>query len=408
MAMKQRVEDEVDTEPEMDSELDDALVPEEEFEETEKETEEEEEKEEQTEEEEEEEEDITKLLEPFSKKQLIDIIRSVSTENREIIQEIRKRADQDPSHCTLFVHGLDWETTSDQLNGIFSTYGDIIQCKVVVDRNTGKSKGYGFIQYKHRKSVSNALKEPLKQIGNRMVSCRLASNQQQQRKIFVGNVDSEISSMRLHSFFSKYGEIEEGPLGSDMNTGRYKGFALFIYKTVGGARRAVEEPIKRFDGHHLYCQMATGHRQKSGLGVGGFSPCVGVSAGFNTQNGAAQPYVQGIFSGAPQPYGQGTQHVQALFASGGQNPSAIMNPAFTGFCPASMSPTTSQQGILGAFGIGNPVFQNPQSYEPNSSYKIVSSGDGPAERRGLGYYLKKLGLFIMFVVGMFFLLAIVV
>ncbi|KAI3972420.1 hypothetical protein MKW92_025758 [Papaver armeniacum] len=425
MANTQRVvEDEVDTEPEMDSEQ-----VEEELEETkeegkeEEETEEEEEKKNEETEEEEEEEDVTKLLEPFSKQQLIGIIRSVSTENREIIQEIRKRADQDPSHCTLFVHGLDWETTSDQLKEIFSPHGDIIQCKIVVDRNTGKSKGYGFILYKHRKSVSKALKEPLRKIGNRRATCRLASNQQQQRKIFVGNVDSEISSMKLHSFFSKYGEIEEGPLGSDMNTGRFKGFALFIYKTVEGARRALEEPIKRLDGYILYCQMAIDDRQKFGFaGSGGFSPYAGAGPGVNAQNGVAQPYGQGILGGAAQPYGQGIlsgaaqpygqrflsgaappygqgrQHVQnllAALAAAGQNPSTLMNPAFASFNPASMSHTNSQEGILGAFGMGNPICQNPQSNRPNTA-------KGP----GLGYYLKKLGLVIVFVVGISFLLVI--
>ncbi|KAI3848615.1 hypothetical protein MKX03_010325 [Papaver bracteatum] len=424
MDNKQRVVgDEVDSEPEMNSELDDAQV-EEELEETE-----------------EEEEDLLKLVEPFSKEQLIGIIRSVSTENREIIQEIRKRADQHPSHCTLFVHGLDWETTSDQLKEIFSTYGDIIQCKIVVDRNTGKSKGYGFVLYKHRKSVSKALKEPLRKIGNRRATCRLASNQQQQWKIFVGNVDSEISSMKLHSFFSKYGEIEEGPLGSDMNTGRFKGFALFVYKTVEGARRALEEPIKRLDGYILYCQMAIDDRQKIGsAGGGGFCPYAGVGAGLNAQNGVAQPYGQGILGAAaqtygqgilggaaqsygqgtvtggasPHYYGQGTQNVQAVLAalaSAGQNPPtlSVMNPAFAGFSPASMSPTALQQGVLGAFGRGwNPVCQNPQSYEPNASYKIASSGDGPARRSDLGYYIQKLGLFIVFVVGILFLVTIVV
>ncbi|KAI3996326.1 hypothetical protein MKX01_026794 [Papaver californicum] len=365
MAKKQRVEDEVDTEPEMDSELDDAQV--------EEETEEEEEE---IEEEEEEEEDLTKLLEPFSKEQLIDIIRSVSTKNREIIEEIRKRADQDPSHCTLFVHVLDWETTSDKLKEIFSTYGDIIQCKIVVDRNTGKSKGYGFISYKHRKSVSRALKEPLKKIGNRMMSFRLASHQQQQRKIYVGNVDSEISSMKLHSFFSKYGEIEEG------------------------ARRALEEPIKRFDGYILYCQMAIDDRQKFGPTPEVVVLVHSVGGGFSTQNGvtqaysqgilggvaqpygpgilsgAAQPYGQEILSGAAQPYGQGFlsggiaqpygqgthqfQGMLAVLAAAGQNPSAVsaMNPTFSGFSPASMSPTISQQVLLGAFGMGNPICQN--------------------------------------------------
>ncbi|KAI3848614.1 hypothetical protein MKX03_010324 [Papaver bracteatum] len=438
MANMQRVvEDEVDTEPEMDSELDNVLVQEETEDEEEKEDEETEEEEEKEDEEtENEEEDITKLLEPFSKEQLIGIIRSVSTENRVILQEIRKRADQHPSHCTLFVHGLDWETTSDQLNRIYSAYGDIIQCKIVIDRNTGKSKGYGFILYKHRKSVSKALKEPLRKIGNRTATCRLASNHLQQRKIFVGNVDSEISSMKLHSFFSKYGEIEGGPLGFDMNTGKFKGFALFIYKTVDGARRALEEPIKRLDGYILYCQMAIDDRQKFGsAGSGGFSPYASVGAGVNAQNGVAQPYGQGILggaaqpygqgilgggaqpygqgilrggvqpygqgilSGAGQPYGQGMQNVQAALAAlaaVGQNPSplSMMNPAFTGFSPASTSPTTPQEGILGAFGMGNTLD------------KISPSGHGPAKRPGLGYYLKKLGLSVVFVVGIFFLLVI--
>ncbi|MCL7030420.1 hypothetical protein MKW94_029055 [Papaver nudicaule] len=236
MAKEQRVEDEIDTEPEMQSEQDDAKV-----EKEEEATEEEEIKEE--EKEEEEEEDLTKLLEPFSKEQLIDIIRSVvvSTKNKEVIEEIHRRADKDPSHCELFVRGLDWETTSEQLKEIFSAYG--------------RSKGYGFILYKHRKSVSKALKEPVKKIGDRM------------EKIYVDNVDSEISVMKLYSYFLKYGEIEAGPLGYDKHTGKFKGYASFIYKTADGARRALEEPIKRIDGYTLYCdycQSGTDDKRKFG------------------------------------------------------------------------------------------------------------------------------------------------
>jgi len=34
------------------------------------------------------------------------------------------------------------------------------------------------------------------------------------------------------SFFPQYGEIEEGPLGFDRQSGRSRGFALFIFKLV--------------------------------------------------------------------------------------------------------------------------------------------------------------------------------
>ncbi|MCL7051274.1 hypothetical protein MKW94_022046, partial [Papaver nudicaule] len=282
--------------------------------------------------------------------------------------------DQDPSHCELFVHGLSLETTSDQLKEVFSDYGAIGQYSIVVDRNTGKSKGYGFILYKHRKSVSKALKEPVKMIGDRMVSFRIASQQQpQQRTIFVRNVDSEISIMKLYSYFLKYGEIEAGPLGYDKYTGKFKGCASFVYKNVEGARRALEEPIKRFAGYTLYCQMAIEDKQKFGpFGVGGFSPYAGVGASFDTQNGvaqisgqgrrlgsgaqpyrqeiltgAAQPYGQGILSGAAQTYGQGTfsgqeteqvQAALAILAAAGHNPSTLsaLNPSLAGFSPVSI------------------------------------------------------------------------
>ncbi|MCL7027750.1 hypothetical protein MKW94_017031 [Papaver nudicaule] len=432
MAKEQRVEDEVDTEPQ--SEQDDAEVVEEEETEEEKE-----------------EEDITKLLEPFSKEQLIDIIQSVvvSTKNTEVIEEIHRRADKDPSHCELFVRGLDWETTSDQLKEIFSAYGEIGYCKIVFDRNTGRSKGYGFILYKHRKSVSKALKEPVKKIGDRMVSCYLSSHhQQQRRKIYVDNVDSEISVMKLYSYFLKYGEIESGPLGYDKQTGKFKGYASFIYKTAEGVRRALEEPIKRIDGYTLYCDYCQSGNDKRKFDSNGvLSSYADVAAGFNTQNGApqtygqgipgggAQPYGHGILSGAAQPYrqgiltvpaqpydgqgilsgdaqpyGQSTQQVQAalsVLAAAGKNPSAlsVMNPSLAG--SDSMSPATPQRGILGAFGTGNPDCQNAQSHQPNTSDKTEPSENGPATRPGLGYYLKKIGLFFVFVVVILFLLTIV-
>ncbi|MCL7049679.1 hypothetical protein MKW94_013708 [Papaver nudicaule] len=249
MARNPRVKAEEDTEPETDSEED-------------------------AEEETDSEEDIIKLLEPFTKLQLIDIFRSLSTNNKGIISEIQQQADQNPSHLKIFVHGLPLETTSDDLKEIFSSYGEIEDCNVVTDK--GRSgRCYGFILYKHRKSVVKALKEPIKKIGNRFTACNLASSgpihvpqlQRQnstreeilQRKIFVGNVNDshfEITGEKLYSFFSKYGEIEAGPLGYDFNTGRFKGYALFIYKTVEGATRALEEPIKNFNGHPLYCEMA--------------------------------------------------------------------------------------------------------------------------------------------------------
>jgi cold-inducible RNA-binding protein len=46
----------------------------------------------------------------------------------------------------LFVARLSSSITDDDLNQIFSPYGEIKSAKVIFDRETGNSKGYGFVE----------------------------------------------------------------------------------------------------------------------------------------------------------------------------------------------------------------------------------------------------------------------
>ena len=46
----------------------------------------------------------------------------------------------------LFVGGLPWATTSDELNQLFSGAGTVVSAQVIVDRQTGRSKGFGFVE----------------------------------------------------------------------------------------------------------------------------------------------------------------------------------------------------------------------------------------------------------------------
>lgn len=46
----------------------------------------------------------------------------------------------------LFVGSLSWGTTDDQLRDYFATVGTVVSASVIVDRDTSRSKGFGFVE----------------------------------------------------------------------------------------------------------------------------------------------------------------------------------------------------------------------------------------------------------------------
>ncbi|KAL7176291.1 hypothetical protein ACSBR2_029772 [Camellia fascicularis] len=55
----------------------------------------------------------------------------------------------DTTYTTVFVGGLAWETQSDTLHRYFDQFGEILEAVVITDKNTGRSKGYGFVSVFH-------------------------------------------------------------------------------------------------------------------------------------------------------------------------------------------------------------------------------------------------------------------
>lgn len=46
----------------------------------------------------------------------------------------------------IFVARLNFKTTEDALKTLFSQYGEVTSVKIITDKETGKSKGYGFVE----------------------------------------------------------------------------------------------------------------------------------------------------------------------------------------------------------------------------------------------------------------------
>lgn len=51
----------------------------------------------------------------------------------------------DTTLTKVFVGGLAWETPTEELQRYFEQFGDILEAVIITDKNTGRSKGYGFV-----------------------------------------------------------------------------------------------------------------------------------------------------------------------------------------------------------------------------------------------------------------------
>ncbi len=59
----------------------------------------------------------------------------------------------------LFVGNLDWEVDSDELSSVFSKVGTVIDVVVLKDRETHKSRGFGFVTFDDAHDCDVAIKE---------------------------------------------------------------------------------------------------------------------------------------------------------------------------------------------------------------------------------------------------------
>ncbi|PKA53682.1 Glycine-rich RNA-binding protein 3, mitochondrial [Apostasia shenzhenica] len=61
------------------------------------------------------------------------------------------------SSSKLFVGGLSYNTDDQSLREAFSGYGEVVEARVIIDRETGRSRGFGFITFTSGEEASTAI-----------------------------------------------------------------------------------------------------------------------------------------------------------------------------------------------------------------------------------------------------------
>jgi cold-inducible RNA-binding protein len=82
----------------------------------------------------------------------------------------------------LFVGGLPFSTTDDELNELFAAHGTVASATVVKDRDSVRSKGFGFVEYENDdegKAAEQALNGS--ELGGRTISVAMARPKEDRR-----------------------------------------------------------------------------------------------------------------------------------------------------------------------------------------------------------------------------------
>lgn len=81
---------------------------------------------------------------------------------------------KDTTYTKIFVGGLPYHTTDESLRHYFENFGEIEEAVVITDRQTGKSRGYGFVTMCDRQAAERACYEPNPIIDGRKANVNLA------------------------------------------------------------------------------------------------------------------------------------------------------------------------------------------------------------------------------------------
>ncbi|PBC29216.1 ELAV protein [Apis cerana cerana] len=170
------------------------------------------------------------------------------------------QASQEESKTNLIVNYLPQSMTQDEIRSLFSSIGEVESCKLIRDKLTGQSLGYGFVNY-HRpedaeKAINtlNGLRLQNKTI--KVSYARPSSEAIKGANLYVSGLPKNMTQQDLENLFSPYGRIITSRILCDnitekmmdplnnlnrLPTGLSKGVGFIRFDQRVEAERAIQE-----------------------------------------------------------------------------------------------------------------------------------------------------------------------
>ncbi|KAJ7957249.1 putative Glycine-rich RNA-binding protein [Quillaja saponaria] len=85
------------------------------------------------------------------------LLRQSAAQNRQVPTSSMLNSIRCMSSSKLFIGGLSYGVDDQSLRDAFASYGDVVEARVITDRDSGRSRGFGFVNFSSEESATSAL-----------------------------------------------------------------------------------------------------------------------------------------------------------------------------------------------------------------------------------------------------------
>jgi len=148
----------------------------------------------------------------------------------------------------LFIGGLNYQTTEEELRAHFEQFGELVDCVVMKFNDTGRSRGFGFVTYDKASQLDDCQAARPHDLGGKTLETKRATPradagkpeaQASVKKIFIGGVTDEMEDDDIRDHFEQYGRVTNIEQMRWNDTGKKRGFGFVEFDDYDAVDKVV-------------------------------------------------------------------------------------------------------------------------------------------------------------------------